>query len=208
MARYYDITLPITDGMIVYPGDDPVHVTRTRTIAEHGYNWSSLSCGTHLGTHVDAPNHFVEQGKTLDDLPLDLFLGKVAVVEIHAPMVTREVLATVNLDDWRAIFFKTRNQSLARLDHFSEAYVSLTPDAAEYLVHKGTQLVGIDYRSIESFETHTYPVHHTLLGAGAWIIEGLDLRDVPEGMYRLHCLPLKLEHGDGGPVRAILEGMA
>jgi arylformamidase len=204
VTRFYDVTLPIADGMIVYPGDRPVVYRRTHTIARDGVNLREIECGTHLGTHIDAPAHFIEGGATLDAIPLDVMLGEVEVVETDAPMIDRAALEKVHIDDWRAVFFKTRNQSLSKLDRFSEEYVSLTADAAKFLVAKGTRLVGIDYRSIECFETHHYPVHKILLGSGAFIVEGLCLNDVPTGRYRLHCLPMRLQEGDGGPVRAIL----
>ena len=205
MSRFYDITIPITDGMIVYPGDRPVRFRRTHTIERDGVNLREIESGTHIGTHMDAPCHFIAGGATLDDIPLDVLLGEVEVVETEVAMIDRATLESLHLDDWRAIFFKTRNQSLWALDRFSKEYVSLTPDGAEFLAAKGTKLVGIDSRSIECFETHDYPVHKALLGSGTFIIEGLYLNDVPAGRYRLHCLPMKLAAADGGPVRAVLE---
>ncbi|MFA4874072.1 MAG: cyclase family protein [bacterium] len=205
MGRFYDVTIPITDGMIVYPGDREVRFKRTHFCEKEGYNWSEIECGTHIGTHIDAPLHFVAGGKSLDDFPLDLMVGEALVVEIGSAMIDRATLQKSDIGDWRVLFFKTRNQALWKLDRFSEEYVSLTADAAEYLVEKGTQLVGIDYRSIEAFEAPGYPVHNILLGSGAFIIEGLYLNDVAPGRYRYHCLPMKLAKGDGGPARVILE---
>lgn len=205
MQRFHDVTLPVFEGMVVYPGDQPLRFRRTHTIERDGYNWSELHAGTHLGTHLDAPVHFIEGGGTLDDAPLELLLGEVTVVETAAPMIDAALLATLKLDDWRAIFFKTRNQPLNELDRFCEEFVCLTPDAARFLVERGTRLVGIDYRSIEAFDAHDYPVHKTLLRTGAFILEGLYLNEVPAGRYRLHCLPLKLRAADGGPARVVLE---
>ncbi len=205
MRRFYDATLPIFEGMVVYPGDQPPVFRRTHTIERDGYNWSEIHAGTHLGTHLDAPVHFIEGGATLDDAPLEILLGEVTVVETDAEMIDAALLSGLKLNDWRALFFKTHNQSLITLDHFSEDFVSLTPDAAQYLVERGTRLVGIDYRSIEAFDANDYPVHKTLLGAGAFILEGLCLNEVPAGRYRLHCLPLRLRAADGGPVRVVLE---
>lgn len=203
--RYYDVTIPISNGMVVYPGDRAVVYERTLTIDKDGYNWSRLDCGTHIGTHMDAPVHFVRGGKTLDDLPLDLMISEVSIIETNADMVDRDVLRKVRPTDWWAVFFKTRNQALWGRKKFIPDFVSLTPDAAEFLVEKGTGLVGIDYMSIETHYTHDYPVHKILLGKNIFIIEGLYLNDVPAGRYKLHCLPLKLDKGDGGPVRVVLE---
>ncbi len=206
MPQYYDITIPITDNMIVYPGDRPVSFKRTHTIAKHGYNESEIECGTHVGTHIDAPVHFIEGGATLDDFSFELMVGTAEVIEIDAPMIDRAALEKVSSNDWRVVFFKTRNQTLWKLDRFSEEYVSLTPDAAEFLVEKGARFVGIDGWSIESFDAEPdYPVHKILLGNGAFIIESLFLNNVRPGTYQYYCLPLKLAKADGGPVRVILE---
>jgi arylformamidase len=194
--------------MIVYPGDREVVYRRSKTIEKDGYNWSEMSSGTHIGTHIDAPAHFVAGGKTMDEMPLDLMIGRVLVVATDAPMITKNVLAGMDIADWSAVFFKTGNQRLWQLPDFSREYVSLTPDAAEFLAGKGSKLVGIDYKSIECFETHDYPVHKILLGSGAYIIEGLYLNDVPAGRYDLFALPLKLRGGDGAPVRVVLAGIA
>lgn len=205
MKKIYDVTIPVYDGMIVWPGGREVSIKRSQTIEKDGYNWSQIEAGTHIGTHVDAPVHFIKDGGTLDDFPLDLMIGGVSVVECNDDMVSAAFLEKLSLPDWRAVFFKTKNQRLWKLDKFSEDYVSLTPDAALFLVKKKTELVGIDYRSIETFDTHDYPVHKILLGNGTFIIEGLCLNDVPQGRYNLHCLPLKLRSSDGGPVRVLLE---
>ena len=203
---FYDVTIPISHGMTVYPGDLEVIYERQTSIEKEGYNWSRISAGTHIGTHMDAPVHFIKDGATMDDLPMDLMISEASVVETQAEMISREVLEHIKLKDWRVVFFKTKNQELWKRKEFVPDFVSITPDGAEYLVKKGVRLVGIDYRSIETHYTHDYPVHKTLLGSGAFIIEGLYLNNVTAGRYKLYCLPLKLDKGDGGPVRAVLEG--
>lgn len=205
MTKFYDVTLPIVDDMIVYPGDQPVRYRRTHTIEKDGYNWSEISCGTHVGTHIDAPVHFALTGANLDAMPYDLMVSEAIVVEIHDDTITADTLKKTAVNDWRIILFKTRNQELWQLKDFSKDYVSLTPDAAEFLVNKGTKLVGIDYKSIETFDTHDYPVHKILLGNNVFVIEGLYLNDVPAGRYKFYCLPMKLSAADGGPVRVLLE---
>jgi len=204
--KTYDVTIPITHNMTVYPGDKDVIYKRTCTIEKEGYNWSELSCGTHLGTHMDAPIHFVNDGKTLDDFPFELMVTKVEVVEISNEMIDKKTLQEINIPIWDIVFFKTRNQELWKQKEFSPDFVSITPDGAEYLVEKGTKLVGIDYRSIETHYTHEYPVHKILLGNNTFIIEGLYLNKVSPGTYKLYCFPLRLDKGDGGPVRVVLEG--
>jgi arylformamidase len=208
MKKYFDVTLPIHDGMIVYPGDLEVRIKKTHTIERDGYSWSSISSGTHIGTHIDAPCHFVKGGATMDDFPIDLMVGEVEVVEISNDMVTAAELSAKKIRDWNAVFFKTKNQKLwprEKEEGFIRDYVSLTKDAAEFLAEKRTRLVGIDYRSIEGFDVHDYPVHMVLLGHGAYIIEGLFLNEVPAGRHKLYCFPLKLASADGGPARVIIQ---
>lgn len=205
MTKTYDVTRAITDKMLVYPGDREVSYRRRLTIEKDGYNWSEIESGTHIGTHMDAPLHFIQNGASLDDFPFELMFTKVSVVETDAKMLDRKTLSGLNVKDWRVVFFKTQNQKLWSQNSFSENFVSLTPDGADFLVEMGTKLVGIDYLSIEAHDAHTYPVHKILLSRNIFIIEGLYMNEVPAGEYDLFCFPLKLKDGDGGPVRVILQ---
>ncbi len=205
MKRFYDITLPIEGGMKIYPGDMDVSIDRMMKIENDGCDVRELHFSSHVGTHIDAPCHFVKGAKTLDDMPYELMIGEVEVVETDADMIDRKVLENQNIQDWNAIFFKTKNQSLWNLDEFSKEFVSLTPDAADLLVEKGTKLIGIDYFSIETFHTHEYPVHMKLLQNDIFIVESLYLNDVSAGRYKLYCFPLRLSNADGAPLRVILK---
>ena len=204
MTVFYDVTRAISDGMLVYPGDRKVSYQRKTTIEKDGYNWSELEAGTHIGTHIDAPLHFVKDGASLDSFPFDLMVTTACVIETDAKMLDRKTLETLSPKSWRVVFFKTRNQTLWSRETFSEEFVCLTKDGAEFLVEKGTRLVGIDYLSIEEHATHDYPVHKILLPKNIFIIEGLYLNEVPAGEYDLFCLPLKLKDGDGGSTRVLL----
>ncbi|MBT3181221.1 MAG: cyclase family protein [Deltaproteobacteria bacterium] len=205
MKKFYDVTLPIENGMKVYPGDMNVSIDRIAKIEDDGCDVRELHFSSHVGTHIDAPCHFIEGAKTLDDMSFDLMVGEVQVVETDADVIDRKVLKNLKIDYWKVIFFKTKNGALWSLDKFSENFVSLTKDAAEFLVEKGTKLVGIDYFSIETFHTHEYPVHKKLLGNDIFIVESLYLNDVPAGRYNLHCLPIRLSRADGASARIILQ---
>ncbi|HEV8675940.1 MAG TPA: cyclase family protein [Methylomirabilota bacterium] len=203
-AGWIDVTVPIHDGMVVYEGDPPVEVTVALAI-ERGdpANVSRLRLGSHTGTHVDAPRHFLPGADTVDRLPWEPLLGPVQIVECPPGPIEPETAARTPAGEQRVIF-KTGNSTLWKRGHFVRDYQALTREAARELVRAGVRLVGIDYLSIEAFRAPGHPVHHCLLEAGIVILEGLDLSAVPPGRYQLVCLPLRLQDGDGAPARALL----
>jgi arylformamidase len=169
------------------------------------YNVARLAMGTHAGTHVDAPYHFLADGATVDSLPLEILLGKARVVEIaRRDKIERADLQALDLRDDLRVLLKTRMSGQLRHSSFQEDFVHLTPDAASYLVQAGIKLVGIDYLSIEKFGSKDFAAHRSLLGAGVVIIEGLDLSEVEPGEYEMTCLPLRIVGADGSPARVIL----
>ncbi|HQR39678.1 MAG TPA: cyclase family protein [Blastocatellia bacterium] len=203
--KIYDISIPISAGMHVYPGDPAVEIDRVLQMAQGDVaNVSFLKFGTHTGTHIDAPMHFVDGAMTVDQIPLNLLIGKVRVVEITSPVITAEVLEEFDFTDDVRVIFKTRNSYLWREATFIEDFVHLTGDAAKRLVDNGIKVVGIDYLSVEKYNFTTPDAHRALLTAGTIIIEGLNLSEVEAGDYELICLPLKIEGGDGAPARVVL----
>jgi arylformamidase len=166
-------------------------------------NLSRLISSVHIGTHVDAPLHFVASGTDVTSLPLDVLIGPARVIELpDADVITAESLARFDLTGVKRLLFKTRNGQL-RQNEFDTRFVTLSLDAAQWVIEHGVQLVGVDYLSVERFEGDG-SVHRALLGAGVVVVEGLDLRDVPPGDYVLACLPLKLVGSDGAPARTVL----
>jgi arylformamidase len=209
--RTYDITLMITPQSIVWPGDSPVVIKHTSSIASgDNANVSEISMSCHTGTHVDAPNHFLNNGITVDDLSLDLLVGRAYVLHLlDVSLITASVLMQADIPPrTRRLLFRTRNSDLwvNGNKEFQTDYVALSIDAAELLVDRNVKLVGIDYLSIAPYKMGT-PVHTILLNAGVVVIEGLNLSQVSQGRYNLHCLPLKLGGADGAPTRAILVGV-
>lgn len=194
--------------MIVYPGDPQIRIERKSTINEKDskYNLHRLSFGSHSGTHVDAPFHFIEDGITIDKLPLELLIGRVRVVEVTSPRIDEVALEEFDFAADARVFFKTRNSYLWSQKSFVKDYVYITPGAARILVNEGIKVVGIDYLSVDKFDAEEPATHMTLLRAGTVIIEGLDLRDVEPGDYEMICLPLKFKDGDGAPARVVLRG--
>jgi arylformamidase len=221
MARLYDISLPITEGMLSYPGNPPTRIRAHAQISDgDDANVTELSFGSHTGTHVDAAHHFVNGGETVDEIPLDLLIGPALVVEIpaHVTAIGAAELraAGVGADapaaeapvggspELARLLLRTRNAALLEQDEFEENFAHLTGDGAAYLVEHGIRLVGIDYLSIEAFDADEPHAHLTLLEHRVVVLEGADLRGVPTGIYELICLPLRIAGIDGSPVRAVL----
>lgn len=199
-----DITLPIKEKMIYYPGDAHFKKEPICTIAKSGCNMTKITLSTHTGTHLDAPFHFLSEGKSIDELPLDTFVGKAQVIEVKKEKIDAQEIEKHLLADIKRILFKTKNSFLLDKDEFSKDYVYLTEDGADFLIEKGVSLVGIDYISIEKFGTPTFSVHKKLFSKNIPILEGLYLKNVDPGIYFLVALPLPLSGLDGSPVRAIL----
>ena len=209
--RTYDITLTITPDMIVWPGDPQVDMQRLSSIsAGDNANVTQISMSCHTGTHVDAPDHFMNNGKTIESLTLDLLLGRAYVLHLpNVNLITASVLIDADIPPrTRRLLFKTRNSDFwaSGNKEFQTDFVALSVDAAEWLVDRNVKVVGIDYLSIAPFKQGK-PVHTILLEAGVVVIEGLDLSKVSQGRYTLTCLPLKLGGAEGAPSRAILVGV-
>ena len=203
-----DVTVPITNSMPVWPGDPQVrlspksHLSRDKS---HTVKLTAIEMGSHTGTHVDAPYHFVEGGKRLHEIPLEQLTGKATVLEIAG---VRSIglgnLEHLKWDGIERVLFKTDNSKHWQDGKFYEEFIYLEPDGAEFLVQRGIQLVGIDYLSIDKFKSERHPTHFALLTRDIVILEGLNLSKVPAGEYTLLALPLNLQDADGAPSRVIL----
>lgn len=206
---WIDISIPIRDGMIHWPGDPPVEVKQTAWL-ERGdpAELRRLTLGTHSGTHVDSPVHFIPGGECIDRMPLDAMIGPARVVRIHAyDAVTPEQLAAAQLQPGERLLLRTRNSEV-RWDErpFREDFVHLTVAAAKEIAEHHVRVLGVDYLSVGGFaeSAHGAEVHRILLSAGVWIIEGLYLGEAEPGRYELVCLPLLVDRGDGAPARAAI----
>jgi arylformamidase len=210
MPRIHDISLPIAAGGFVYPGNPSIEITLQQALSRgDGANVSALAFGSHTATHVDAAKHFFDGGQTVDLLPLDRLIGPATVIEFDDTVMAigRSDLERHDLSGVRRVLFKTRNSRVLQSQPtFSSDYTYVAPDAAEYLVQLGIELVGVDYLSIEQFRSGHHRTHRALLEMAVVIIEGLALADVSPGTYELICLPLKLTGLDGAPARAVLIG--
>ncbi len=202
--KIIDISLPIEEEMVTYPGDAHFSKTPICTIERSGCNMTKMILGTHTGTHIDAPFHFLSEGATIDKVPLTHFIGKAQVIEVKEEEITKEIVEKDMIPEIEIILFKTKNSLLYKEKKFLREYVHLTEDAARYIAKRDIKLVGIDYISIEKFGTPDFIVHKILFQKNICILEGLNLADVSPGIYTLIALPLKLKGLDGSPVRAVL----
>lgn len=204
----YDISVPLAPSLPAFPGDPPVRLSPLPTPEGGGFRVTRLSCGSHSGTHVDAPAHLLPEGTTVDELPLSLLLGPCLVVDLsdHEGEIGADTLKKLRLKGQERLLLRTRNSALWDRPEFVEDYVALTTEGAAYLVGIGVQLVGIDYLSVEPLPCGG-ATHRTLLEAGVVILEGLNLSGIERGEYELLCLPLKIAGGDGAPCRAVLRGI-
>ena len=205
----HDISLTITEDLPTWPGDPKIKLEKISQIKEGDTsNLTHISTSVHVGTHIDAPNHFLEDGDTVEDIPLDLMVGPAEVIEFTTGQ-------DISADDLREagipgkcqrLLFKTRNSRFwaEGLREFQEDFIALDAGAAAYLVECGVEVVGIDSLSVAPYED-LEPTHNILLEAGILIIEGLNLSGIAPGTYRLLCLPLKIGGSDGAPARVLLQ---
>ena len=206
LSEWIDISLTIKSGRIVWPGDPEVKVSKLMQI-ENGEicNTRHLSCPVHVGTHIDAPLHFIDGGDGIETLPLSSLAGKANLIEIeNKKQIPLHEIENKDIKEGDIVLFKTINSSkYLKETAFNENYVYLSTESARYLVSKKISTVGIDYYSIAGINDNIVECHEVLLGAKVTIIEGLDLAELSEGEYEFVCLPLKIEGSDGAPARAI-----
>jgi len=205
--RFYDITMTIETGMLSWPSDGPVMVNRVRSMDDgERLNQSRLDLSAHTGTHIDAPVHFLKEGSGVDSLALEVLIGPAVVVHIPGILaIGASQFKAANIPPGTdRLLLKTDNGKLLGQSEFSQEFSYITPDGADYLIEHGIRLVGIDYLSVAEYGSGE-SVHRTLLGAGIVIVEGVDLREVLPGPYRMFALPLKIKGCDGAPARVVLE---
>jgi arylformamidase len=204
--QIFDVTRTLQAGMATWPGEPGPELTLIKQMsAGQVADVSHLSLGVHTGTHVDAPRHFIRGAAGVESLPLTALIGPVRVVSIqHEGAIRVEELERAGLEGVERVLFRTRNSDQWSDSVFKEDFVYLDPDAAHWLADRGTRLVGVDYLSVEAFAAAEPQTHRTLLGAGAVIVEGLDLREISPGEYFLSCLPQKQAGADGAPARVVL----
>lgn len=207
MSDWIDVSVPVRNGMVHWPGDPPFHIERVKDQQKGDpATLSRMDLGVHTGTHMDAPLHFIRKAESIDQLPLDATVGPARVIPIRdTQSIKREELMECAIQTGERILFKTANSDHAwQTDEFHKDFVYISQDAAQYIVECGVRAVGVDYLSVGGYFKDGRETHEILLSAGVWIIEGLDLNGVEPGDYEMICLPLRLMGAEGSPARAIL----
>lgn len=206
-SEWIDVSVPIRTGMVTWPDNPSVRIERALDIdrGDHA-NVSAITMGSHTGTHMDAPVHFLRSGRGIDELPLSIAIGRARVIQIEDMNSVRPgELVPHKIRRGERILLKTRNSARCwHMDSFVQDFVYLTAEAAKYLVDRGVRMVGIDYLSVGGYKKDGAATHRYLLEAGIWIMEGLDLSQVEQGVHMLVCLPLKIAGADGAPARVVL----
>ena len=208
MTDYLDISLTISPDLPHWPGSPAIEWSRRRDMDRGDpVNDSTLVCGVHTGTHVDAPLHFLADGVDVTHLSLDALIGPAVVAELSdLEVIAARDLEALNLPaDTRRLLLRTRNSAIWQWGdrEFHTDFVALTVEAAQWVVARGIRLIGVDYLSVQIFQGDPQ-THIALLQAGVVIVEGLNLTEVAPGPYELICLPLKLAGAEGAPARAVL----
>jgi arylformamidase len=207
---WQDVSVALRDGMVHWPGDPECHIKRVVSMEEGAVcNLTHLSLSAHTATHMDAPRHFIADGLTMDQMPLGAVIGDCRVIEFDtANQITPEDLQPHQLQRGERLLFKTRNSAQSwNSDTFDKDFVSIRQDAAAYLVECGVRTVGVDYLSIGGYEKDGVETHRIMLGAGMWVIEGLNLSAITPGAYEMICLPLKIMGADGAPCRVVVRAI-
>ena len=205
----YDISLTVTPGMVTWENSEASLTLdwASRIGADSPANVSRMTGGMHTGTHLDAPLHFVEDGRGVEELDLGVLIGPAQVIELFGrdEITDRDMERAGLAAGVERILFKTDNtrRGLLQDPTFHRDYVGVAPSAAQWLVSHGVRLVGIDYLSVGAYDDNV-ETHRILLGAGVVIVEGLVLTDVPAGAYTLAALPPKVQGAEGSPCRAVL----
>lgn len=207
--KIYDISVTISEALPTWPGDPALSIELASSMARGDEaNVTRLCLGAHTGTHIDAPSHFEPNGLGVDALPLDILIGPCRVFDLTGEPgpIGRGALSRCAFQGVSRALFKTKNSDLWHQteNRFQKGFIGIAPEGAALLVERGLRLAGIDYLSIEPFQSPGHPTHHLLLQNGVVILEGLDLKGVPPGDYELMALPIKIRGADGAPVRAVL----
>jgi len=206
-ALLYDISPPLSPDLKVWPGDTPLS-REVLCDMKAGANMtlSTMRATVHLGAHADAPNHYGADGASIDHRRLDYYLGPAQVIHVDVSRSARiEVRHVRTAIRAKRVLLATGTYPDPAV--FNEDFAAPAPELADYLHSRGVRLLGIDTPSVDLFDSKDLPTHKRIQAHDMAILEGLVLRHVPEGIYELIALPLKLVGFDASPVRAVLRTM-
>lgn len=205
MTKWIDITQALQPGLAHWPEDEPFHYETTVTKEESGsVNIGRITMSTHIGTHVDAPFHFRDDGKRIVEMDVERYIGPCKVVDVGGnPQIDADILRKVLSSPTERLLIKTALPN--KPDYFPDDVQPITSDGAAYMSELGVKLVGVDSPSVDPIASKTLDGHHALHHHDIYILENVMLDHVPVGDYELIALPLAMVEADGSPVRAVLK---
>lgn len=205
--RVIDLSHIIKTNMTTYTKDEKPEIYNIATIEKDGFNEKSLNIYTHTGTHIDAPSHMINKGKTIDEFNINEFIGIAIIIDISSikEVTLKEIMKyedkIINCD---FVILKTGYEKYWGSKEYFNNYPSLTEDAAKWLCDFNLKGIGIDAISIDKFDSIDFEIHNIILSRGKLIIENLTNLDIiNREEFTLVATPLKIEDGDGSPVRAV-----
>ena len=203
---WIDITMPLHKNMPIWPGDTPFQYRLMAMLERDGANVGDITMSLHVGTHIDAPFHYDNFGKSIDALPVELFIGPTLIVELQdVKQIQLQDVEKIKLDGVERLFFKTKQQY--DLYRFDPHFTTISPEVVPYLAEKGVKVVGTDAPSVDAVNDVTLQAHHAFRQEQLYIIENLYLKDIETGMYEFIGVPLAIQGGDASPIRAVVRKM-
>jgi arylformamidase len=206
--KVFDLSHTIHEEMPLYPGTKLINIKQLATVSEQGYNEKQFTITSHIGTHIDAPAHMLEQGKRLDELPIDTFCAYANIIDVSAyqgRQIDEHVLMNSGLQfkNIEYIIFYTGYEQYWGQEKYFKDFPVLTSEAAQWLCNKNLKGIGLDACSVDPVGSQDLPIHHILFNSGLTIVENLtNLKKLIGTRFLFSCLPLKIKDADGSPVRA------
>jgi len=207
MTKWIDITQPLSNDIAHWPGDEPFSYETTVTKAQSGsVNIGKITTSTHIGTHIDAPFHFLNDGKRILEMDIERYIGTCKIIDVSEyPAINEHALRAVLTDPVRRLLIKTSLPNNPK--RFPTDVPPITPDGAAYMASLGIKLVGVDVPSVDPVDSKELLGHHALHQHDIYILENVMLDHVAVGDYELIALPLALAEADGSPVRAVIRSL-
>jgi len=211
--KIWDISRTLSDDLAEWPGDEPFHFRLTRKIAEgQSVNLGAIGMSVHNGTHADARFHFDTNGESIEKAPLEIYLGRAAVIDLTEAFSQSKEKHLITVEDLQPHFEEIADCSrlLVKTSRWSDSTVFpnqipvIAANVPSWLQKNGVKLLGLDLPSVDEIDSKSLQNHHALAGAGIAIVESLNLSGVAPGIYNFAALPLKIAGGDGAPMRAVL----
>ena len=211
--KIWDISRTLSDDLAEWPGDEPFHFRLTKTMAEgQSINLGAIGMSVHNGTHADAQFHFDTNGESIEKAPLEIYLGRAAVVDLTEAFSRSKQKHLITVEDLQPYAEEIAESSrlLVKTGRWSDSTVFpnqipvIAANVPSWLQKSGVRLIGLDLPSVDEIDSKSLQNHNALAAVGIAIVESLDLTRVGSGIYNFAALPLKIAGADGAPMRAVL----